>query len=145
MNSTEYKTKGKASGIDVHVGQRLRQRRTLMGITQEKLAEALEITFQQVQKYERGANRVSAGKLYQISKVLQTNISYFFEGVGDTEDGQKFMAGLSDNDQEAYTPDNIMQRKETLDLLRIFYSVQDEQKRKELFKIIKSMAENLKQ
>lgn len=145
MAITETKTKGKASSIDVHVGKRLRQRRTLMGMTQEKLADALEITFQQIQKYERGANRVSAGKLYQISKVLQTNISYFFEGVSDTEDAQKLIAGLSDNDQENYTPDNIMQRKETLDLLRIYYSVNDEQKRKELFKIIKSMAENLKQ
>lgn len=145
MSSTENKTKGKASGIDVHVGKRLRQRRTLLGMTQEKLAEALGVTFQQVQKYERGANRVSAGKLYEVSKVLQTNIAYFFEGMSENDDAKKIIAGLSDNDQEGYTPDNIMQRKETLDLLRIYYSVQDEQKRKELFKIIKSMAENLKE
>jgi len=67
--------------VDKHVGARLRQRRKVLGLSQEKLAEGLKLTFQQVQKYERGANRVSASKLYDASHVLGVPVSYFFEGL----------------------------------------------------------------
>ena len=69
--------------VDLHVGGRIRMRRRLLGVSQEKLAEALGLTFQQVQKYERGANRVSASKLYEIARTLQAPIAYFFEGLTD--------------------------------------------------------------
>ena len=69
--------------VDLHVGGRIRMRRRILGVSQEKLAEALGLTFQQVQKYERGANRVSASKLYEIAKTLQAPITYFFEGLAD--------------------------------------------------------------
>lgn len=69
--------------IDLHVGARIRMRRRLLGVSQEKLAEALGLTFQQVQKYERGANRVSASKLYEIARTLQTPVTYFFDGLAD--------------------------------------------------------------
>ncbi|MBL4614923.1 MAG: helix-turn-helix transcriptional regulator, partial [Magnetovibrio sp.] len=65
--------------VDVHVGARLRQRRTLLGMSQEKLGEAVGLTFQQIQKYERGANRIGASRLYQLSNVLDVSVSYFFE------------------------------------------------------------------
>ena len=71
--------------VDVHVGSRVRAQRRRMGLTQEGLAEALGLTFQQVQKYERGANRVSASKLYYIARTLRVPISYFFEGLDDPE------------------------------------------------------------
>jgi transcriptional regulator with XRE-family HTH domain len=69
--------------VDVHVGDRIRRRRRALGISQDKLAESLGLTFQQVQKYERGANRVSASKLYQIARALQASIPYFFDGLPD--------------------------------------------------------------
>src|SRR6476469_607632 len=70
--------------VDRHVGLRIRLRRKELGISQEKLAEAIGLTFQQVQKYERAANRVSASKLWEMSRALSTNIGYFYEGLGDT-------------------------------------------------------------
>ncbi len=69
--------------VDLHVGARIRMRRRMQGVSQEKLAEALGLTFQQVQKYERGANRVSASKLYEIAAALKTPIAYFFDGLAD--------------------------------------------------------------
>src|SRR4029077_3697481 len=75
--------------VDLHVGARIRLRRRMQGVSQEKLADALGLTFQQVQKYERGANRVSASKLYEIPAALRSPISYFFDGLADpaVEDG----------------------------------------------------------
>src|SRR5579862_7984206 len=69
--------------IDLHVGARIRMRRRMLGVSQEKLADALGLTFQQVQKYERGANRVSASKLYEIAAALKTPVAHFFEGLAD--------------------------------------------------------------
>jgi transcriptional regulator with XRE-family HTH domain len=69
--------------VDLHVGARIRLRRRMQGVSQEKLADALGLTFQQVQKYERGANRVSASKLYEIAAALRAPVSYFFDGLAD--------------------------------------------------------------
>src|SRR5579862_5575580 len=69
--------------VDLHVGARIRMRRRLQGVSQEKLADALGLTFQQVQKYERGANRVSASKLYEIASALKSPVAYFFDGLAD--------------------------------------------------------------
>ena len=76
-------TLNEASPIDRHVGARIRMRRKILGVSQEKLADSLGLTFQQVQKYEKGANRVSASKLYEIAAALQTQVAYFFEGLAD--------------------------------------------------------------
>lgn len=81
-----------AKRVDSHVGGRIRKRRTLLGLTQEQLASALSISYQQVQKYETGANRVSAGRLYQISQELSVEVGYFFEGI-DTETPQEMPHG----------------------------------------------------
>ena len=75
-------TTGKPNPIDVHVGSRVRLRRTLLGMSQEKLGEAIGLTFQQVQKYERGANRVGASRLFELSRVLDVQVAYFFEEMG---------------------------------------------------------------
>ena len=77
------RTRGKPTEVDVYVGRQVRQRRQLLGLSQTKLAEALNITFQQVQKYERGSNRVGAGRLYQLATVLDVPVGYFFEQMGD--------------------------------------------------------------
>ena len=76
------RTRGKPTNVDAYVGQRLRQRRTLLGLSQEKLGEAIGVTTQQIQKYETGSNRIGAGRLYQLSQALQVPVSYFFEGLG---------------------------------------------------------------
>ncbi|WP_373087605.1 helix-turn-helix domain-containing protein [Sneathiella sp.] len=73
-----------AKRVDDHVGERIRERRTMMGLTQEHLAQALDISYQQVQKYETGANRVSAGRLYEIAKRLEVDVAYFFENLEPT-------------------------------------------------------------
>ena len=82
-----------ANPVDLHVGARIRMRRRLQGVSQEKLAEALGLTFQQVQKYERGANRVSASKLYEIAAMLKAPVAYFFDGLADP-------AGEADDDSQ---------------------------------------------
>jgi transcriptional regulator with XRE-family HTH domain len=78
--------RGKSTAaIDRHVGARIRERRILLGLTQQQLAELIGVTYQQAHKYERGVNRVSAGRLFQIAKVLSVPMSYFYEGVGEGE------------------------------------------------------------
>lgn len=138
------KKKGRANIIDEHVGTQLRQRRALLGLSQEKLAEQVGITFQQIQKYENGANRVSASRLYEFSKVLEIPVNFFFENFGSNENSQSAM-GFSDNDQAAFEgADDVLKRKETLELIRVYYSIENPKLRKDLFKLVKSMAENLK-
>ena len=140
MGAQKRKTKGTPDSVDVHVGQRLRVRRSLLGLSQEKLAEAIGLTFQQIQKYERGMNRISAGRLYQFSKILDIPISYFFENLGK-EAGSEPSYGLSDNSQEEFTNNDLMQNKETLELVRIYYSIKDLRLRKDILRFMKSMAE----
>ena len=134
--------------IDVHVGERLRSRRNLLGLSQEKLANAVGITFQQVQRYERGANRVSASRLWQFSKILDAPISYFFANYGDAGKIAKDLPsyGLADNDQDGFEGEkNVMDQKETLDLVREYYSIPDPKLRKDLFKMIKTMAASMRE
>jgi transcriptional regulator with XRE-family HTH domain len=106
--------------IDVHVGLRVRLRRTLLGMTQDKLASALGITFQQVQKYERGSNRIVASRLYEMSQVLDVPVSYFFEGAGDAPAG---MIGLAEDPAAAYEVQDVLSR-ETLELVRAYRAVE---------------------
>ena len=120
-------------------------RRSLLGVSQEKLAESVGITFQQIQKYERGVNRVSASRLFHIGEVLDVPVAYFYAEYGGPK--SRFAdAGLSDSAQEPFAEnsDQLLYSKETADLLRAYYSLEDESKRRELFKIIKSMIESMR-
>lgn len=137
------KKKGRANSVDEHVGAQLRQRRSLMGLSQERLAEQVGITFQQIQKYENGANRISASRLYEFSHVLDIPVNFFFESFGPAEGTGAI--GFSDNDQSGFEgAEDVMKRKETLELIRVYYSIENPKLRKDLFKLVKSMAENLK-
>lgn len=133
---------GKPNPIDVHVGSRVRLRRTLLGMSQEKLGEALGLTFQQVQKYERGANRIGASRLYTISIVLDVPVSFFFDDMpadvaaARVEDDD---AGVSDDRAGAYERDPLTKR-ETLELVRAYYRITDPGVRKRLFELAKSLA-----
>jgi len=92
-----------------------------------------------VQKYERGINRISAGRLFQFSNILDIPVAYFYDQIGG--DASQASYGLSDNEQEAFGgDDDVMQSKETIDLVRTYYSVEDPKKRKEILRFIKSMA-----
>ena len=152
MTEKIRKTKGVPNTVDKHVGKRLRTRRSLLGISQEKLAEAVGVTFQQIQKYERGTNRVSAGRLLRFSEVLNVPINYFYEEMNGSS--SKILSGLSDNEQESFqsgddkddkkaTDSDILNKRETLELVKAYYSISDPKKRKDILKFIKSMTKNI--
>lgn len=126
--------------IDLHVGARVRQRRTLMGLSQEKLGNRLNLTFQQVQKYERGANRIGASRLYELSRVLDVPVSYFFDEAPDT--GAQPIEGLAEASASADFDPDPMARRETLELVRAYYRIEDEPTRRKLFELAKSIATN---
>ena len=131
------------SPIDVHVGSRIRLRRTLLGMSQERLGEALGLTFQQVQKYERGVNRVGASRLFDLSRVLDVPISFFFDDMPDTltssfgSPAARRATGFAEpSDSFA---DDTLSRRETLELVRAYYRIGDPSVRKKMFELIKSM------
>ncbi len=136
-------TEKQASPIDIHVGTRIRLRRTLLGMSQERLGDALGLTFQQVQKYERGANRVSASKLFDLSRILDVPISFFFDDMPETlalSFGGKAYGrpyGMSSVSDEF--ADDTLNRRETLELVRAYYRITDPALRKRVFDLLKSM------
>jgi len=120
------------SDIDLHVGKRLRRRRRLLGLTQQSLAEQVGIRFQQIQKYECGANRVSAARLFELSEALSVPIQYFYEGLSEHNDPL-----TSTPNPEIIAPD-VLSKKETMDLVRAYYSM-GETPRKHLLDLAKSL------
>lgn len=134
---------GSPNPIDVYVGARVKMRRTLLGMSQEKLGEAIGLTFQQVQKYERGMNRISASRLFDISKVLEVPISFFFEEMDEqvAELSPRKLAGASELAEEPVLFDyDPMTKKETLELVRCYYMIPDRRLAKKIFELIKTMA-----
>jgi transcriptional regulator with XRE-family HTH domain len=126
--------------VDIHVGSRVRLRRTLLGLSQEKLGEAVGLTFQQIQKYERGANRIGASRLFEFSRILDVPVSFFFDDMAERAkvgEGQESV-GLADQPQAALEPDPLT-RRETLELVRAYYRIGDPQVRKRLFELAKSL------
>ena len=136
-------SKGFPNPIDVHVGQRIRQRRTLLGMSQEKLAEAIGLTFQQVQKYERGSNRVSSSRLFDLTHVLDVPMSYFFDemeaGVADKSPSRLMGVSASKMQKAAAEPDPLAKR-ETLELVRAYYKIAEPRVRKRVFELTKAVA-----
>ncbi len=129
--------------MDEHVGQRLRVRRNIMGISQEKLAEMLGLTFQQVQKYERGSNRISAGRLFEISKILEVDPNWFFKDPSnDDAQGTKNNFGFAEGEQDKFIDDSILLEKETIELVKAYYSIEDPKFRKEVMRFIRSIADH---
>ena len=130
----------KPNPIDVHVGSRVRLRRTLLGMSQEKLGEAIGLTFQQVQKYERGANRVGASRLYDLARVLDVPVSFFFDDLApETAAAAEAPSQRSADDAQRAEPDPLM-RRETLELVRAYYRIPDPQIRRRLFDLTKAIA-----
>ncbi len=133
------------SPIDVHVGSRVRLRRTLLGMSQEKLGEALGLTFQQVQKYERGVNRIGASRLFDLGRVLDVPIGFFFDDMppemGGSASARRYGASASGfADAQDGFEDDTLHRRETLELVRAYYRITDPSVRKRVFDLIKSLA-----
>lgn len=120
--------------IDLHVGMRIRVRRKELGISQERLAESIGLTFQQVQKYERAANRVSASKLYEMARALKTNIGYFYEGLGDPATSANRPEGRNPSQEFLMTP-------EGLELASAFPRIGSGRVRRRLLDLVRTMVE----
>ena len=120
--------------VDVYVGQRLRLRRSMLGMSQEQLGNSTGITFQQVQKYERGINRMGASRLYDFSKILSTPISYFFEGYNDSNKSAVAESGAHAYEVEAMTG------KDTMALVRAFSEIKSPKVRRQVLQLARSLA-----
>ncbi|GKX32989.1 MAG: putative HTH-type transcriptional regulator R00410 [Rhizobiaceae bacterium MnEN-MB40S] len=129
--------KKKPNPIDIHVGSRIRLRRTMLGMSQEKLGEALGITFQQIQKYEKGTNRVGASRLQNIASILNVPVSFFFEDApGDPSTGR---GGSSEASSSNYVVD-FLSSSEGLQLNRAFVKIEDPKVRRKIVDLVKSLA-----
>jgi len=117
-----------ATDIDLHLGRRLRRRRRLLGLTQQQLAVQVGIRFQQIQKYECGANRISAARLWQLAEALETPVSYFYDGLNEALERK----------DAGQTPGEMFSRKETLDLIQAYYQL-GERPRRRLLDLAKSL------
>jgi transcriptional regulator with XRE-family HTH domain len=141
-SSGRMASKGFPNPIDVHVGSRIRLRRTLLGISQDALAEAIGLTFQQVQKYEKGVNRVSSSRLVDLANTLDVAIPYFFEdmaaGVGAQTPSALLKAGQRptavDNENDP------LSKRETIEFVRAYYKIQEPAVRKRLAELTKAVA-----
>jgi len=134
----------KSHTVDVHVGLRMRQRRTLLAMSQSKLGDAVGLTFQQIQKYERGSNRIGSSRLYEFAKVLDVPVAYFFEEMPSNALSGRPMSGRGRKGfGEAGTPfeeekDPLIKR-ETLELVRAYYKIREARVRKRIFEMVKAV------
>jgi len=124
----------KPSSVDVHVGGRVRVRRRLINMTQETLADLIEVTFQQVQKYERGANRISASKLFAMAEALEVPVSYFFDGLDDS------FAGLGTGEASEHTIQSFLRTAEGLELARLFPRIARGPLRRRILELVRAAA-----
>ncbi len=124
--------------IDIHVGLQVRLRRKALKISQEKLAEALGLTFQQVQKYERGANRISASKLYEIARALRVSIAWFFEGLSDP--AAEPIEGIEEPETSPFARSFLMSQ-EGVDLANLFPRLPQRRVRRRLVELVRSLVE----
>lgn len=129
--------------VDMHVGARLRMQRHLLGMSQETLGKASGLTFQQIQKYERGLNRISASKLFLMAQILGVSVLYFFEGLelqvqlassGLAEEGQQPVEGIAPIETDLFA------RRETIDLVRAYYSIKDKKQRRKFYELLRAMS-----
>lgn len=129
------------SPVDIHVGSRVRLRRTLLGMSQEKLGNAVGLTFQQIQKYERGANRIGASRLYDMSRILDVPVQFFFDEmpVETAEPSYQPVSGEADA-ANGVPEQDPMAKRETLELVRAYYRIPTANLRRKLFDLAKALA-----
>ncbi len=127
--------------VDIHVGSRIRLRRMMIGMSQERLGERLGLTFQQVQKYEKGANRVGASRLYAISRILEVPVEFFFADMPDSISGEKpdQKAGMGEPDETSFVMD-FVSSSEGLQLNTAFKKIGNQETRRKLVDLVKTLA-----
>ncbi len=128
------------TAVDRHVGQRVRARRLMLGISQMKLADAIGITFQQLQKNERGTNRIAASRLYELSLVLDAPIQYFFDDMPEALARVPFRPGNAAKSAVESTASLELDKRETLELVRAYYSIPDAKRCKRVYFLAKALA-----
>jgi len=127
----------KPNPVDQHVGSRVRLRRMLLGMSQERLGESMGLTFQQVQKYEKGVNRIGASRLFQISKILEVPIQFFFEEAPHT--GGRSAPGMVEADSEVFILE-FLNSREGLELNRAFVKIADPKVRKSVVDLVRALS-----
>lgn len=133
----------KPNPIDIQVGSRVRLRRNMLGLSQEKLGEAIGLTFQQVQKYERGANRIGASRLHELSRVLDVPVSFFFDDI-DPVRAPAIPEGFAEPPADAFEFDPLRQR-ESIELIDAYFAIDDPAVRRRLFELAKALAAGAEQ
>ncbi len=125
--------------VDVHVGARLRQRRTLLGMTQTNLGDAIGVSFQQVQKYERGMNRIGSGRLFNLSRILDVPVQFFFDDMPNAVAASSPAQGGGKAKKPPSYESNPMTERETLELVRAYYKIKDANVRERLRELTKAL------
>jgi transcriptional regulator with XRE-family HTH domain len=126
--------------IDAHVGKRLRLRRTMMGLSQEAVAKAIGITFQQVQKYEKGSNAMNAGRLYEFARFMNVPVAYFFEDVDSFAQDDR-VVGFSEPSAEKFDHRAVSDR-ESLEIMKAFKRIKEQVVRKRVADLVRAIADN---
>lgn len=139
MWSGKPMTKKSPNPVDKHVGSRVRMRRMMIGMSQEKLGENLGITFQQIQKYEKGTNRIGASRLQHISTVLGVSVSFFFDGIPAVTAGAAGAAGFAEDASPAYVSD-FLATSEGIALTRAFLKIPDSKVRRRIVDLVEALA-----
>ena len=142
MTTTGRRPPGRRRGegpdpVDVHVGSRVRLRRNMLGLSQEKLGAAIGLTFQQVQKYERGSNRIGASRLHELSRVLDVPVEFFYDDMDPVR--APAAGGFAENSAEAFDHDPLS-RRETAELVDAYYDIKDPTIRRRFFELAKALA-----
>ncbi|KAI95179.1 Cro/Cl family transcriptional regulator [Rhodomicrobium udaipurense JA643] len=136
-----YETAGrKPNPVDIHVGSRVRYRRMIIGMSQEKLGEKMNLTFQQIQKYEKGTNRIGASRLFQLSKILEVPVGYFFEDAFAHSAPSSASHGLHEPEQEGFLLD-FLNSREGLELNKAFAKIQDPKVRRRVIDLVRALSE----
>ncbi len=140
-NNEIYETTGrKPNPVDVHVGSRVRYRRMIIGMSQEKLGEKMNLTFQQIQKYEKGTNRIGASRLFHLSRILEVPVGYFFEDAFANSAQAHPAHGLHEPEQENFLLD-FLNSREGLDLNRAFAKIHDPKVRRRVIDLVRALSE----
>lgn len=129
--------------IDKYVGLKLKMRRSFLGISQHRLGEVTGVTFQQIQKYEKGTNRIGSSRLYEFSKILMVSINYFFDGFEDSSSMASSM--LNDNESSIIDNGSKVDEKEILALVKYFTRIKDKSTRKSVLNLARSLAKDSNQ
>lgn len=129
-----------ANPVDVHVGKRLRFGRTMQGMSQESIGESIGVTFQQIQKYERGINCIRASKLFELAKVLKVPVAFFFEGM-EQEGGKYSIPGAADSGDKGFDME-LTSSRESIELMRAYHKITDQHLRNKVLELVRAMSDN---